>query len=147
MGSQKCVLYAIVIGEPKGKKARLRLECRLPTAAARVRAQVRSCGIYGGRSGTGADFLRVLRFPLPIVIPPTAPHSSSSIIRGWYNRPISGRRTKWTQSPHRKKLKKLGWNIIFQDILERSVDGIQLAQDTIQLRAAVNFRVASLLDS
>jgi hypothetical protein len=27
----------------------------------------------------------------------TAPHSSS-IIRGWYNRPISGRRTKWTQS-------------------------------------------------
>jgi hypothetical protein len=23
---------------------------------------------------------------------------SSSIIRGWYNRPISGRRTKWTQS-------------------------------------------------
>jgi hypothetical protein len=43
-------------------------------------------------------FLLVLRFPLPILIPPTAPHSSSSIIRGWYNRQISGRRTKWTQS-------------------------------------------------
>jgi hypothetical protein len=25
-------------------------------------------------------------------------HSSPSIIRSWYNRPISGRRTKWTQS-------------------------------------------------
>jgi hypothetical protein len=67
-----------------------------PTAVARVRAKVRSCGIRGGRSGTGAGFRRVLRFPLPILIPPTTPHSTS-IIRGWYNRPISGRRTKWTQ--------------------------------------------------
>jgi hypothetical protein len=61
---------------------------RLPTAAARVQAQVRSCGIRGGQSGTGTGLVRVLRFPLPILIPPTAPHSSSSIIRGWYNRPI-----------------------------------------------------------
>jgi hypothetical protein len=37
-------------------------------------------------------------FGLQILIPPTAPHSSSSIIRGWYNRPVSGRRTKQTQS-------------------------------------------------
>jgi hypothetical protein len=59
------------------------------------------------RSDHVAGFLRVLRFPLPIVIPPTAPHSSS-IIRGWCNSPVSGRRTKWTQvSPHPKKLLKL----------------------------------------
>jgi hypothetical protein len=32
------------------------------------------------------------------LIQPTIRHSSS-IIRGWYTRPISGRRTKWTQ-PH-----------------------------------------------
>jgi hypothetical protein len=71
---------------------------RLPTASARVRAQVRSCGIFGGQSCTGAGFLLVLRFPLPIFIPQTVPDSSSSIIRGWYNRPISGGRTKWTRS-------------------------------------------------
>jgi hypothetical protein len=70
---------------------------RLPTAAARIRAQVRSCGICGGRSGTEAGFLRELRFPLPILIPPTTPHSSSTM-RGWYNRPVSGRSTTWTHS-------------------------------------------------
>jgi hypothetical protein len=60
----------------------------------------RSCEICGGQNGTGAGFLRVLRFPLPILIPPNSVYSS--IIRGWYNRPISGRRTKWTP-PHGKK--------------------------------------------
>jgi hypothetical protein len=29
---------------------------------------------------------------------PIATYSSSSIIRGWYNKPVSGRRTKWTRS-------------------------------------------------
>jgi hypothetical protein len=47
---------------------------RFPTAAAQVRAQVRSCGICGGQSGTGADLLQVLTFLLSILIPPTAPH-------------------------------------------------------------------------
>jgi hypothetical protein len=70
---------------------------RLPTATARVRAQVRAGGICGGHSGTGAGFLRVFRLVLPILIPPTAQHSSF-IIRGWYNKPDSGRRTKYTQS-------------------------------------------------
>jgi hypothetical protein len=55
----------------------------LPNAAARARAQARSCGICGGQSDTGAGFLRVLRFPLSIHIPPTAPQSSSTIIWGW----------------------------------------------------------------
>jgi hypothetical protein len=66
---------------------------RLPTAAAQVGAEVRSCGIFDGQSDIGAGFLPVLRFPLPILISPNVPHSSS-IIWGWYNRPVSGRRTE-----------------------------------------------------
>jgi hypothetical protein len=50
---------------------------RLPTAAARVRAQVGSCGICGGNSGTGPRFLPLLRFPLPIFIAPNVPHPST----------------------------------------------------------------------
>jgi hypothetical protein len=45
----------------------------LPTAAARVRVRA-GCGVCGGQSGTGAGFLRVFRFPLPI-IPPISPLS------------------------------------------------------------------------
>jgi hypothetical protein len=86
---------------------------RLPTAAALIRSRVRSCGFCGGQSFTGARFLRVLRFPLPIHIPPTAPHSSSTI-RGWYNRPISDRSIKCTHChPTRKIIIKIiigqGW--------------------------------------
>jgi hypothetical protein len=51
----------------------------LPTAAARVR----SCGICGGQNSTGAVFLLVLRFPLPIFFPPIALQSPSSIMWGW----------------------------------------------------------------
>jgi hypothetical protein len=46
-----------------------------PTMAAWVQSQVRSCRICGGQSGIGAGFLWVLWFLLPILIPPTAPHS------------------------------------------------------------------------
>jgi hypothetical protein len=79
----------------------------LPTSAAHVWAQVRSCAICGERNDTGASLLRELRFPLPILIPPTALRLSSSIIRGWYNKPIRSRRSKWTQSnPTPRNLKK-----------------------------------------
>jgi hypothetical protein len=60
----------------------------LPTAAARVRARIWLYGICGGQSGAGAVFLRVLRFALPILIPPIAPQSPSSVIWGWYNKPV-----------------------------------------------------------
>jgi hypothetical protein len=46
----------------------------LLTAAARVRFRL-ACGVCGGQSGTGAGFLRVFRFPLPIIIPPLSPSS------------------------------------------------------------------------
>jgi hypothetical protein len=39
------------------------------------RYRVRTCGICGGQSCSGAGLLRVLQFPLSILIPPTAPHS------------------------------------------------------------------------
>jgi hypothetical protein len=44
-------------------------------------------GFVVDKMAPGAGFLRVLRFPLPIFIPPIAPQSPSSIIWGWYNRP------------------------------------------------------------
>jgi hypothetical protein len=59
-----------------------------PTAAARIRARVWSCGICGGQSVAETGFLRVLRLPLPILISPIAPQSPSSMIWGWYNRSI-----------------------------------------------------------
>jgi hypothetical protein len=36
------------------------------------------CGICGGQSGVRASFLKVLRIPLPILIPPTALHQWSA---------------------------------------------------------------------
>jgi hypothetical protein len=45
----------------------------LPNAAARVRVRA-ACGFCDGQSGTGTGFLRVLRFPMPI-IPPVSPSS------------------------------------------------------------------------
>jgi hypothetical protein len=45
--------------------------------ATRVRARVWSSGICGGQSGAGTGFLRVLRCPLPIFIPPNFLSSQS----------------------------------------------------------------------
>jgi hypothetical protein len=52
---------------------------RLPTAAARVQAHVRSCGICSLQSGTGAGVLRVFSFSLLIRIPQITLQSSSII--------------------------------------------------------------------
>jgi hypothetical protein len=49
------------------------VSCWLPTTAAWVHIRT-ACGVCGGQRGTGAGFLRVLRFPLPI-IPPNSPLS------------------------------------------------------------------------
>jgi hypothetical protein len=57
----------------------------LSTAAARVRTRVWSNGICRGQSGSGAGFLRVLRFSLPSFIPPK--FSFLTITRCRYNRP------------------------------------------------------------
>jgi hypothetical protein len=48
---------------------------RVPTATAQVEYQARSRGICGGQSGSGAGILRVLRIPLPVLIPPSVAHS------------------------------------------------------------------------
>jgi hypothetical protein len=48
-----------------------------PTAASRVRTRVWSSGICDGQIGAGASFLRILRFPVPIFIPPNSPSSQS----------------------------------------------------------------------
>jgi hypothetical protein len=70
-----------------GQVIALAVSRRLPTAADRVRSQVRLCRICCGKSGTGAAFLLVFPFPLPILIPQTVPHPTSTITRGWYSRP------------------------------------------------------------
>jgi hypothetical protein len=46
---------------------------RRSVAAARVGSQVRWCATCGGQSDIGAGFLRLIRFPLPILIARTAP--------------------------------------------------------------------------
>jgi hypothetical protein len=53
----------------------------LPTAVAQVRFQVWTCGICSGRSGPRAGFLRVLRFTLPLIIPPNAPYSHPGLVQ------------------------------------------------------------------
>jgi hypothetical protein len=57
-------MYAPLVGRAVAQAVRRWLS----TAAAPVRVRA-ACGICGGQSGTGAGFLRVLRFPLPIIAP------------------------------------------------------------------------------
>jgi hypothetical protein len=67
---------------------------RIHTAMARVRDQVKSCGLCGQR-GTGGGFLRVLRF-FPAILFTQCSTLITFIIRSCCNRPNSGHRSKWT---------------------------------------------------
>jgi hypothetical protein len=58
------------LGARNGRTIAQAVSRRLPTAAAWVRAPDRTCLICSGQTGTEAGFLRILRFPLPILIPP-----------------------------------------------------------------------------
>jgi hypothetical protein len=88
-----------------GRAAVQAVSRRIPTAPARVRYHVKSSEICGWQSGTGTGFIRIFLSSLPSLIPQNGPYSC--VIQGWYSRPISGRRTKWTQShPPRETLKK-----------------------------------------
>jgi hypothetical protein len=69
--------FVVVQVPNKGRAIAQAVSRWLPTAATRVRSRVWWSGICGGRGGAGICFLRVLRFPLPILIPPNSPSSQS----------------------------------------------------------------------
>jgi hypothetical protein len=121
----------------KGRTIVRAVSRRLPIVAVRVRSQVRSCGICGGQSGSEAGFLRVLRFPLPILIPPTASHSSPSIIRDWYNRPNSGPCATPTQETEKKKnanaVNFMSWIQGFDSRLEHRMSWLILLSSVLLL--------------
>jgi hypothetical protein len=76
MDSSHCISEAIVSSWSSGRVGRTVAQAVsrwLLTAAAQVRV-LAACGVCGGQSDTGAGFLRVLRFPLPL-IPPISPLS------------------------------------------------------------------------
>lgn len=91
------------------------------------RSQVRLCGVCGGIIDAKAGFLRVLPFPLPILILPNVPYSS--VIRPWYSGFASGRRTKciWSLPTAPKEIEKLGSHrsflcLIFNPVINECED-------------------------
>jgi hypothetical protein len=66
--------------------------------------------ICGGQSGAGAGFLRVLRFHLPIFIPPIYPQLPSPIIWGRYNRPVVAAVPKVPHHEEKKIIKNIKMN-------------------------------------
>jgi hypothetical protein len=103
-----CVLHLLsttpmTVQEESDRATAQAVSRRLPTAAARFQPGSSHVGFMVDEVALRQVFSRVLRFPLPILIPPTAPHSS--VVLGWYSRPNSGGRAKWTQSqPTRRNL-------------------------------------------
>jgi hypothetical protein len=87
-------------------------------AAARVRSQVKSCGICGVQSGTGVGFHRLRRFPLPILVPEmsTMHVSSWTVAKGQLVTDVPSGHT--ITSPYETKQgiygrQYLTWNICF----------------------------------
>jgi hypothetical protein len=62
---------------------------RVLITAAQIPFQVKPRGICGGQSDIGAGFLQVLRFPLPVLIAPTAPYSLIILSSTLYNLSIN----------------------------------------------------------
>jgi hypothetical protein len=83
---------AVINVRIKGRAVTQAVRHWLLTAVARARAQVSSFGIYGGQSGTGTGFLRVLRFPCQSAF--------NKLLHnlGLVQYPSSGRSAKRTQS-------------------------------------------------
>jgi hypothetical protein len=71
----------------------------LPTAAVRGSSPGLVSGICGRESGAGAGFLRVLRFPLPIFIPPNSP-LSQSLGAGTIGHSVAGVPSRPSSTPH-----------------------------------------------
>jgi hypothetical protein len=94
----------------KGRAIAQAISRWLPTAGARVRARVWSSGICGGQCGDGAGFLLVLRFSLPIFIPPNSTSSRSPAVgtigQKW---PMCRVDPVWTPPLLREFKKKLKW--------------------------------------
>jgi hypothetical protein len=86
----------------------------LPTAAARVRARIWSCGVCDGQSGTVADFLRILRFRMPIFIRPHSPssqsHRADTTGQEW---PTCRVDPIWISPPTMRIKKHLIWYVLF----------------------------------
>jgi hypothetical protein len=79
---------------------------RLPTAAARVRSQVTSVGFVVDKVALGQVFSEHFGFLCKFSFHRLL-QNHCHIVWGWYNRPNSGRPTKWTQShPTSKKTEK-----------------------------------------
>jgi hypothetical protein len=57
------------------------ISSQLSTAADRIK----SCGICGEDSGSWEGFLKAFQFPLPVLIPPTAPYSSIIVLSTLYS--------------------------------------------------------------
>jgi hypothetical protein len=75
---------------------------------------------FGGQSGAETGFLRVLRFPLPILIPPTAPYHHLSSRAGTIGQLLADVQSELSLTPSQKKKKISGFESASE--LNRSSD-------------------------